>query len=350
VGYTHAVMANYFEHTGTLGANSGVISLDVNKARMTNGTISARSDIDLSAGDALIVGTTISSGSGNTGALSLSVSNSLSDGGPAASNTWFTTGGFNLNQHPLLGDLLGTKISATAAQGVEMRNSWAGENRGASLAGFTNNAAIGHLVLSGTNFSVFSFAAPDGVTNAALYVEYLELLNNATNYQTGLQIDPSITIYFANANLPVNKLNGAQNGQLRWVPAFTGTRSSTNVVFPNGQVVVMNTALVSSRDYDSNNNGIENARDPMPFATTLKVAQKPAQHKATLSWNGLDFSPISTNSNNFIEYRTNLNVAPWLVLTNVVLKPGDRQLSVDVPLPAGNGMYYYRLRAEPQQP
>jgi hypothetical protein len=94
---------------------------------------------------------------------------------------------------------------------------------------FTNNLALGKLTFDGAENSLFRFF-PAGASNA-LYVDYIQLENWATNFNSAFSISPNFTIYFANANVPVTKLHGAAGGRFQWVRSFAGPLSSTNIYY-----------------------------------------------------------------------------------------------------------------------
>src|SRR5205085_10890000 len=102
-----------------------------------------------------------------------------------------------------------------------------------------------------------------GQTGKALYVDYLELDNFATNYNLAFDISPDLTIYFANSNIDPFKLDHSTSGRLRWVSDFAGPLSSTNVSYPPSPAhplttnsYLFNIALVRSKDLDSDGDGI----------------------------------------------------------------------------------------------
>ena len=107
---------------------------------------------------------------------------------------------------------------------------WPARDFGATTNGFTNNLALGRLVLNGVgNNSLFRFFGTG--TSNALYVDYLDLQNSATNNDTALSIAPNLVIYFANASVPPAKLNGRHGGRLRWVSTYAGPNSFTNIFY-----------------------------------------------------------------------------------------------------------------------
>ena len=131
-----------------------------------------------------------------------------------------------------------------------MLSALGGDDYGASTAGYTNNVAIGHLILdahgpdAGTQFY---FTGP-GASNA-IYVDRLELRDYAsyTNHDSGgnllalaLQRQSGDLLCrcgrrgrrarrnFADVSELINHKN---NDQLRWVPTYAGYFSSTNLVY-----------------------------------------------------------------------------------------------------------------------
>lgn len=183
--------------------------------------------------------------------LNFTVTTNLSDAGIGSGNVFSCQNGFNLWTKPQTGDLWGTTIISTAWYMDEVDHYWAGEDRSTNGVGFTNNAAIGTLVLSPhqTNAPVpplFYFSGT-GVANG-LYVGTLDLTQlggNLTNtVYPSLQIDPNLTIYYAHALLgftppggatPEDYLDGQQfppgtGGYLRYVRNFTAlTVAAPNV-------------------------------------------------------------------------------------------------------------------------
>ncbi|MCL5097865.1 MAG: hypothetical protein M1608_10150 [Candidatus Omnitrophica bacterium] len=335
----------------TISAMNGAVVIESGLCQIENGQLTANSDVNLDTGDLIASSSTFKAGSISAlstngaesvspGTLFLTITNSIDDGGPGASNAWSCVGPFQLPVRPRHGDLLGTTITSTAPRFAVLQNIWAGEDRGAKPAGYTNNAALGMLVLDGHSFSRFVFSGPG--TNNALYVDYLELLNYATNFTSALQIEPGMKIYFANANLPTEKLNGTLGGRLLWVSTYTGPNSSTNWTSPSGTVYTVNSALLNSEDIDSDLDGIVNRLDTTPFYTgdsaalRVRLMSDPSP-AAALSWTAL------ANAANALEFTTNLSAPTWQTLTNFVPSYPTHTVTVLDPLPA-DGQRYYRVR------
>jgi hypothetical protein len=82
------------------------------------------------------------------------------------------------------------------------------------------NAVLGQLTLDSDINGLFVFA-PAGTQNA-LYVSYLSFLDSAQDFTSAMTINPGLTIYFQDSNLPVDQLNGAFGGRLVYVPPAGG--------------------------------------------------------------------------------------------------------------------------------
>jgi hypothetical protein len=314
--------------------------------------LSSSSLIRIAAGDLLASNSLIQAGD-----LIISVTNSLRATNPAAPNFWSTEGGIDMLKLPTTSDLLGTYLTSyVLGFNEESVHRWPALDLGATVAGFNNNLALGKLTLNGVaDNTAFRFTGL-GVGGAnALYVDYLELLGNATNYSgpnVALSMDPDITVYFANANIPPEKLDGTSGGQLRWVRDFCGPLSSTNftILFTNGVGTVTsntfcyNTALVTSKDIDSDGDGIVNAEDDDPFNERGRMPILSIDRNLTtpflvsISWNA------QAGATNILEYKSGMSLTNWQVLTNVVTGPNSRRVTVS-DLLSTEQQRSYRVRA-----
>jgi hypothetical protein len=320
------IYADYFENGGIVTNGPGSFTLQSVTAILTNGSVMAGGDVVITTGSLLTSNVVIQAGR----SLTLTVTNSLTDTGPSPTNgnIWLVGGsssvGLSLPIKPVFGDLLGTTITNIALANKNVINIWAATNFGASVAGYTNNAAVGRLILDAQGpSSKFTF---NGIgTNNALYVDYLELLDYATNRDnsgdpTALTNNPGLFIYYAqavqNGVSVADKLNHKNNDHLRWVPAYNGFFSSTNLVF-GGTTNAVNAALAQSTTLDSDGDGTANVGDSSPIfvssevAFTLTLTNVPPL-KARLQWQSI---PSATN---YVFYKTNLVSANWLLLTNFV--------------------------------
>ena len=347
-----SIWATNFENTGLIDAGPGPITLTSTSAVLTNGVFAAPyNDITLTSGSLFISNQVLNAGH----SLTLRATNSLSDGGTSSSNLWQAgVLGFNLTLAPPIANLLGTTIADTAPAWNSVVCSWAGQDFGPVAAGYSNNAALGKLILDGGLNSSFTFVGPT-VTNA-LYVDYLELRNGLANFDSSgslasLTFAPGMKIYYA--QLMINgvswaeKLNGKNGGGLNWVSTYAGAFSSTNLLYPDGTTNLLNLALVQSCDLDSNGNGIPNCLDPAPVFVTSQVVfaaslTNQPQRAVVLNWNSISYAT------NTIYFAPSVAAADWQVLTNFVLGPvGGRQRFVD---PIGAGGRVYRVRVDAAGP
>jgi hypothetical protein len=155
------------------------------------------------------------------GAMNFSVTNSFLDNGLA---TIFECGnGFNLLAAPQSGNLSASTIIDVASSntfdnvGPEIDHDWEGKDAGPAAAGTVNNAALGTLSLVAVapaqlpTFHFYGNSQPN-----AMYVKTLDLsqlTGNPGDLTSMIQIDPGMTIYFANvtANATfISKLTGGQ--------------------------------------------------------------------------------------------------------------------------------------------
>ncbi len=362
---TNSILFNFntFSYSigqGLISASAGPVILSTDNGLLMNGEIAApMSDVSITAGNLTMSNHGILAG----GALNLAITtnNYTVDGsGRFLTNTWQVGNGFTMTTKPVSGDFLGTTLTSILPPRVEAVSTWAGINYGDSPAGFTNNGALGHLILDGGDIdSTFTFTAANG-TNNALYVDLLELRNYATNRLnpdlTELNIDPNFTIYFADARILNNdgttadiseKLNHANGERLRWVPGFAGLFSGTNVTYPSGVTYTLNRPLVQSTALDSNGNGIPNAYDPAPVFVSsqlvvgMRLTNKPTAGSVVLSW------PTIAGGTNHVDLLTNFSNGNWSSVTNFVSPTGG---NVSVTLPSAGKAGFYRVRIDPQQP
>jgi hypothetical protein len=371
---SHEIRTRNFENPGSILANGGVFTLDALTASLVGPPliqsfalvtnvqffqgfgyftnvfletvvlqaaprIEGVSDVQIYARDLALSNSIV-----NAGTLLLSVTNRLVDSGPGATNLWSVTGGFNVARRAMTSDLLGTHLRSTTPRFGQVDHLWAGTNLGAVAAGYTNNLALGKLILDGGEGSLFRFFGQG--TNNALYVDYIEMLNGATNFNSLFAITPNLTIYFANANVPVSKLDGAAAGRFRWVQNFTGPLSSTNITYPSGNTYTFNIALVTSKDIDSDGDLIVNADDPTPIyvaeSAVLFVALAAAPEPGVeLSWRALSYS------SNFLEFKAAAGASDWRVLTNFHMGPLTWPVRIMDPLTTNGASRVYRLRVDP---
>lgn len=360
-----SIWAEDFQSTGAFANTGASFTLQAGTATINNGPLSAFGDINITAASLSTSNLLLQAGR----SLTLIVTNRLTDNGVTSGSVW-TVGdpngagskGFVLAIKPATGDLLGTTISNVVPASVkQVFNTWAGQDRGASISGYADNVAVGRLLLDslGTDSQfVFSGIGP-GATNA-LYVDYLELRDWATNRDVNgnfpqLSLNSNLVIYYAQAVIDgvsiAEKMNHKNGDRLRWVPSYAGYFSSTNLVF-GGITNTVNAAAAQSTHLDSDGDGIANAFDPTPFFLssqvnfTVTLTNQPAR-AAVLTWNTI---PYATN---YVFYRTNLTLPNWQLLTNFVSPVAypSPPVPVTVTDPVGlTSRRYYQVRVDSQLP
>jgi hypothetical protein len=321
---------NFF-NDGVISNSTGGFNLQTMNAVITNGLIQAGSDLTIATPTLVMSNAVLLAGR----SLTLSVTNLLTDSGPGNGSA-FTVGtagtgiGLVLPVKPALGDLLGTSITDYAPGNKNIVNTWSGLDRGYSVAGYSNNAAVGRLYLDclkGTTPTTYGRLNFTGIgASNAIYVDELILLDyvsytnrNGTNLQA-LTFNTNLVIYYAQATLAdgtivSEKINHFNTNHLRWMPGYAGYFSSTNLVYPPGVTNTFNTSLVLSTEIDSDGDGIANASDPTPFFTpaqlnfTIGLTNNPAPKSVRLQWQTIP------NSTNYIFYKTNL-LQDWSPFTN----------------------------------
>jgi hypothetical protein len=195
-----AVDSSFINNGGSLTATVGPLDLTGALGLFQNGQTSSRGDIDIMIDSVKFNKHQLTAG----GALNFDVTSGLSDAGPTSSNLFRVSNGFNLLVKPAAGDLLGTTIQDSPLNFIEEDHIWAGQDRGASPAGYKDNVAIGKLILrvqstTPAQTPLFFFTGTNG--QSGLYVDLLDLTSLGSNYLNFIQIDPSLTIYYAAANL-----------------------------------------------------------------------------------------------------------------------------------------------------
>ena len=333
-----------FVNSGVITNGSGAFTMSARTAVMTNGAVYANSNVVSLTTTSLIISNEVLRAGRS---LIIMATNLLTDGEPGneqfcggglTNGNFWTVGtlantgdGLSLPVKPALGDLLGTTITLFAPTNKSVVNLWSGLDRGYSVTGFSNNAAIGHLVLDAVGSSPlngrFTFNGSDAISGNAIYVDRIEFKDYSTNSDAnfdmqGITFNPNLVIYFAEAirngatfaeKLDKKNTNGAAT-HFRWIPSYAGNFSCTNLVY-GGTTNKFNAALTESQQIDSDGDGILNYQDPTPFFISsqinlsLTVTNVPPR-KARLTWT------TPTGGTNTVYYKTNLLSPTWLVLTN----------------------------------
>ncbi len=330
-----------FESDGVVSNGSlGSFTLQSQTATFTNGTVYAGANITIAANSLLVSNVAFQAGRGLTLRVTNQITDGLTNGGVWTNGNFWSVGttngtsgnGLALTALPATGDLLGTTITNyVGGPSYKVNITWAGQDRGVSTTGYTNDAAVGHLILDALgSSSTFQFNGV-GVSNA-MYVDWLDLEDFAVNHDisgnfTALTFatnvtSPNLVIYYARATVGgvdiADKMNHKNGDHLRWVPQYTGYFSATNIVYPDGTTNTLNASLIQSTTLDSNGNGIANAFDPSPIFTSNQwhVVIIPPNagntNTATFEWHSI---PAATN---VIQAAGVMPPYVWQVLTNFV--------------------------------
>jgi hypothetical protein len=272
------IQANLFLNDGVVFATGGSIDLTSQTSILTNGIMVAPTRISISANSLQVSNHLLQS----SGPITLSPSFYLDDGTIAAGcpelvtnkNFWIGSG-LNLTKLPTYASLQSTTFTNIDLATALVVNTWAGADKGNSPSGFDNNAAIGRLILEGRDpGSTFAFNGASG--NNAMYIDYLEFDNYATQNVSGvwkeMNIASNMKVYFAeavqNGVSIAEKLDGANGGRFVWVRDYNcGFFSSTNLVYPDGSTNRVNIALARSCNIDSDGDGVVNCLDLSPIPT-----------------------------------------------------------------------------------
>src|SRR5690606_7170801 len=151
------------------GQTEGPIVINAATAKIDAGTFMSGGDVRFS-GSVFKVNNHVARAGGR---LVLDVTDILTDSGEQARNSWRVSNGFFMSAAHPAGDLLGTEIVSTAGPLTIVDSSWSSEDRGPTVDGFTDNVALGRLLLRGSTGSRFQLMP--GAPNSALYVDVLQI-------------------------------------------------------------------------------------------------------------------------------------------------------------------------------
>ena len=335
--FSPRISTEYFENSGDISGGGRVV-LQSTPAKLEGGSVLSGRDIDLSGRDIKLRNYQVASGL----RLGIDVSGTLTDSGPGSNNLISVGDGFVLHQKPASGDLLGTSINSNIPRFFRVDHLWAAEDRGPTAEGFKNNAALGQLQITGPAGSEARFAASNGT--GAIYIEFLQFNDAFETAGAGaLVIDEGMVVYFADSNLPVESLDGAHNGRLRWVRDFAGENSSIDVVVADtGRTVRVNRGLRESLIIDSDGDGTANGIDLTPFdgviLTDVGVQANVNSVTTTLSW------VAAAGTEYRVEYRSSVSAEGWEFLRNIANPSTDRKkITVTDEVPIGDGSRFYRV-------
>ncbi|HYG25022.1 MAG TPA: hypothetical protein VEH04_19820 [Verrucomicrobiae bacterium] len=278
-----SVQANSWDlhNSGTVDS-LGLIDLRFNTALLTGGEMSSSNYIRLTGNNLVLTNHHLIT----LGFLDLRIFGVLSDLG--VTNFIEVNDGFNLRTKPVVGDLLATTLSSYGPKfgASTIRHTWGAEDRGPTVEGFQDNAAVGRVVLNAATPAAqfrFTGAGVIGTTNA-IYIDELVFGDNVDNFDpsfnaTNVVIDSNIRIYYAEATADgvsiAEKLDGRNGGRFIWVPSYSGSFSGVTLDYGSGPLA-FNRALVQSTTINSDGEGDVNAFDPTPIPAAEAFVSTPS--------------------------------------------------------------------------
>ena len=340
--FSPRIAADYFENAGDI-VGGGNVEIYGQTAKIDGGNINSGRDIVLNGRNVKLRESRITSGQ----RLLIDVSEVLTDSGPGSENLWSVGDGFVMRTRPLAGDLLGTTIESTVPRFSRIDHVWVAEDRGAVALGFENNLGIGQLILSAPRGSQVRFL-PASVPSA-IYVDRLELQSALANdWRNGLLINEGMVLYFADANIPVEELDGALEGRLRWVRSYAGENSSVDIIVSEtGRTVRVNRGLRESLTIDSDGDGTANGIDPTPFdgviLTDIEVDPGSESVQTSISW------MAAAQTSYRVEYRSAFAGGSWELLQSVRNEANERQkVTVIDEVSLDKDTRFYRVTYHPE--
>ena len=355
-GIDFAIRAGYFENSGSITRTNitfpsvavppallGAIRIDASETLLVGGqigdTVSAGA-ISINANNLTLSNQSITTPS----SITLTVTNRLTDSG----GNLITARGFHMPSTPRSGDLLGTTINSTISTrfGINL-HTWAGRDRGPQIEGFTNNAALGRLILRGNTLSLHEFkGASEG---NALYVKVLELQNMLfSQIQDLIQLDGDFKLYFQEATpfsaAQIDQIGSNYfGGRLKWVPADIGPVAQANArannSFSSGGSTSETVAI-----------GSANLPNPAGSAATPNLAV-PGIRFSSVSLGGatpeIHFSWTAAPMTSYIlESTTDLQSTEWQALEQFSNASTEAQLATLKDSTAAGAQRFYRLRVK----
>ncbi len=189
------------------------------------------------------------------------------------------------------------------------------------------------------NVSLFSGTG----TSNALYVDYLDLAGTLTNdFVNHLLIETNMILYFANANLRPEILDGQLGGRLRWVKDYAGLNTGVDVQLRDGRTVKVNVAKLNSQVLDSDADGIVNGSDLNPFDGIIINSQVTFTNvpplTAFVTWEAAAQTVYQ------VEVNTNLLAGTWQFLSNFTnVATTNRVVTFSDVVPAVGTERYFRI-------
>ena len=320
-----------------IGGPIGPVEIYADAANFDGGRIDSGGDLVISANTLKMRRSTNSA----TREILLDVVDSLSDSGGDAAVRFQTQQGVRMTRKPTRGDLLGTTLALSAPRWQLVSSVWAAEDRGNSADGFKDNVALGRLILSPQGDALIELAGL-GEQNG-LYVDYLEMGPMAqADLENSVSIDPSLTVYFADANMDIATLTNTFPGRLQWVSSFAGPTSGVDVALPSGQTIRVNRGFRESATIDSDADGTANGFDLSPFDGVTITDFQVENDKLTLTWRA------AAGTTYVVEAADEFPTHAWDVVREFEHAGDDvAEVSIEDTIPADATQRFYRVTYTP---
>lgn len=319
-----------FDTNTLIGSPVGPIEVYADRVTLDGGRIDSGGELLISARDVKLRRTTNSA----VRDIILDVADSLSDSGPEAEVSFVTQQGIRLTRKPAQGDLLGTSVRLSAPRYQMVSSTWAAEDRGPTPEGYVNNVALGRLVIDPAPEALIELKGATG--GNGLYVDYLEFSPIAqADLADAFTVDPSLTVYFADANVNPGTLTNLFPGRLVWVAGYAGPNSGVDVALPSGVVIRVNRQYRESPVIDADADGTANAFDLSPFDGVVITDFAVTDGRLRVSWRA------AAHTTYWIESATELPANEWEVVREYRHEGDDvAEVTVEDLLPEGSQRYY----------
>lgn len=351
VARAHRYLANEFYNQGTIISGTasvgltnvdifpslGPIQIEAGFIEMDGGTIESGGNLWLTSQELKMRNTTNVA----TRALVLDVTESVNDTGAGENVEFETWQGIRLVRKPARGAMLGTTVRLQAQQFQSVTSEWAGEDRGAVAAGYQDNAALGRLVIEPAAQATLELKGT-GARNG-MYVDYIEIdPSTQEDLENALTIDPSLTVYFADANMDYEMLTNAFPGRLVWVREFVGPFSQVEVLLNSGRTVMVNRGVRESPRIDSDADGIANKWDISPFDGVEITDLRLDGSKLFLTWRA------AAQTSYRIEAASSFPAEDWTLVREYDHAADDvAEVTIEDVMPADSQERYYRVNYFP---
>lgn len=255
------VKAGELSSAGLLAGVGGQLTVQAGKLTSTaDSKLEARFGLTLEGGDLQLAGEITSGkepapGITGLGFITINTADRLVDGGAGVGVTLNTDVGITIGTKPSTSDLQASTLKVVVPPISEAEVVWAGDDLGATEAGYANNLALGTLALDAGNLATITFRGAG--ERKAIYCRRLELSDVVVGtLEDTLNVEPSMTIYFSSTgdNISAPVLDGfitMGGGKLVYVPTeAAGGLSAKASLSENGRAIRINWTARAGASYE----------------------------------------------------------------------------------------------------